>query len=174
MQGQPKVEFRPTVDLQCTARVSVDGQLAEVDERWLEGNSDTTMLTGQFLLWNEKCCMLTVACNKEVEKYFGGPDPVLHVGLAKAPGMTWGDLDQWAVRGGDACDWTPDPHGIVGQDFSAATGLRRREWGGAFEARRSTLAMRGLGEESCVSLPQMTMDDPRLVEVPPSLWARNK
>ena len=50
MQSQPKVEFRPTVDLQCTARVSVDGQLAEIDKRWLEGNSDTTVNGAIFAL----------------------------------------------------------------------------------------------------------------------------
>ena len=123
----PGAPVRPRKNISCTLKYF--DRMCDQNGRTLE----PCMLTGQFLLWNEKCCMLTVACNEEVEKYFGSSDSVLHVGLAKTSDMTWAELGQWAVGGGDACDWTPDPHGIVGQYFSPATGLRRREWGGAFE-----------------------------------------
>ena len=83
--------------------------------------------------------MLTVAADKEVKGFYGIPGSAPHVPFAKNPDMTS------AVRGGDACDWIPDPHGPEGQYFSPATGLRHRAWGGAFETRPSVHKMRDEG-----------------------------
>lgn len=81
----------------------------------------------------------------EVRGFYKIPGSTPHVSLAKTPDMTWAELGQWAVRGGDTCDWIPDPHGPEGQCFSPATGLKRRAWGGAFETQRSVHQVRGNG-----------------------------
>ena len=175
MQNQPEIQYMPTDNLHCTARMSYDGQIAEVEEHWYKDDCETAVLMGQLLLWNEKCCMLTVASNEEVKGFFRIPGSAPHVSLAKNPDQTWAELGPWAVKGGGACDWIPDPHGPEGQYFSPATGLRHRAWGGAFETRHSVQKMRGAtGESPEYLLPQMTVDDPRLAEVPPTLWAKSK
>ena len=137
MQNQPEIQYMPTDNLHCTARMSYDGQIAEVEEQWYKDDCETAVLMGQLLLWNEKCCMLTVASNEEVKGFFRIPGSAPHVSLAKNPDQTWAELGPWAVKGGGACDWIPDPHGPEGQYFSPATGLRHRAWGGAFETRHS-------------------------------------
>ena len=59
MQNQPDIQYMPTDDLHCIARMSYDGQLEEIEELWFKDDCNTTILVGQLLLWNEKFCMLT-------------------------------------------------------------------------------------------------------------------
>lgn len=57
MQNQPEIQYMPTNELHCAARMSYDGHLAEIEELWFKDNCNTVMLMGQLLLWNEKCLL---------------------------------------------------------------------------------------------------------------------
>ncbi|KAK0155337.1 hypothetical protein N1851_002347 [Merluccius polli] len=63
--------------------------------------------------------------------------------------------------GGDTCDCIPDPLDPEGQYFSPATGLRNREWGGAFETQHSQHQMGDNKEKPS----EFMKDDLRLARV---------